>query len=118
MSISDLSRRTFLVAASALPLIGAVDSASGADHLVRRVFSRPASARRIGQLYLASHPSEASIDALLAALGPYPEFDDQALVAWLAAQRDGDFLADRTVRIDGWEIALFEARLCALAALA
>ncbi|MCC7016132.1 MAG: hypothetical protein IT564_02880 [Rhodospirillales bacterium] len=117
MSPPRLSRRSFLLAASALPVAGAPDSAARADRLVRRVFTRPASARRVGRLYLARHPAEASIDLLLAALGAYPERDGRKLSAWVAARRDEDFAADRIVTLDGWELALFEARLCALAAL-
>jgi hypothetical protein len=76
-------------------------------------------ARRIGRAYLADHPGEADAAVLTTwldqALGK-PASVPAARAALRRAVRD-DMRGGRSVVVDGWVLALTEARLCALAGL-
>ena len=73
------------------------------------VFTCLQSAAAVGEAYLSGHPQEADATLLAGALAPGGDVRHQVRA---------DFAAGRVVRVDGWLLALTEARLCALAALA
>ena len=89
------------------------------------LFSRPASAARVGRAYLRAHPAEAEVERLLGALtAGWPEGAAQIerlstaqLRRRLGAVIRADFAAGRTVAVGGWVLAASEARLFGLAAL-
>lgn len=73
---------------------------------------------RVGLLYRAAYPRENSIhvmvNRLLDARSPAAAAAGPALAGHLARQIAADFAAGRTVILDGWVLALTEARQCAL----
>ena len=75
----------------------------------------PADVALIGERYLVLHPDEASVEALSTAVaapaGAGPAF------ASLRGRIHGDLEAGRVAVVDGWVLAVTEARLCALVAL-
>ena len=83
------------------------------------------SANIIGVAYVQQHPQEANTRILLDRIVSSPaadelqQFDgtDQSLRQLLDRMIRDDFGADRIVKLQGWVLALTEARLCALAAL-
>lgn len=120
---------TALVASATASRWILLDSSSPAppDHaLLRPLFlSRvltDAELHRIGMLYRAAWPEENSIHAMVnrlldsrspaarAAAGP-------ALAGHLSRQIAADFAAGRTLILDGWVLALTEARQCALSSM-
>ncbi len=112
----------FAATASAGPyaLAALVERLTGAPPMadvLRSLVGHQESAARLGQAYLAVHPSEASSRQLAHRLiGPHwsTERDVRARVL---AQMKRDFAANRTVRVDGWILSRAEARLYALVAL-
>jgi hypothetical protein len=70
----------------------------------------------IGRAYLASHPEEAGLDAVLRHLEGLTDASGDVRGA-IAARLRRDFEERDTVRLDGWVLARTEARLCALCAL-
>jgi hypothetical protein len=82
-------------------------------------------AGRLGRLYLARFPEEADprglVRAVLDALGPLPPHPVPNLGAdfthRLAAGMGSDFARGRLVEVDGWLLAITEARLYALLSL-
>lgn len=89
------------------------------------VLADPAAAARFGRAYLAAHPAEADLDALIDQLraavssrhGSLPT-DADALTAALVAVVEQEYATLPPGRVDGWLLAPSEARLYALAALA
>lgn len=69
----------------------------------------------LGRRYRAAHPEEDSREVLVAALhegiDPGPS---SALRARLERQVRADFAAGHTVQLEGWVLAVTEARQCAL----
>jgi hypothetical protein len=115
-----LSRRSFLVvvagtsgaAALAGPRLLKILDQLG--HGVREDATR--AARRVGRIYLSSHPEEADPALLQRALfgAAGGSWDDRrAAIAWEEACQS-DFRAARLVAVEGWWLAQSEARLCAL----
>jgi hypothetical protein len=96
-----LQRRSILKAALALLLPAGRAAASPADF-----FAHPESAAVIGRAYLEIAPDDAAASRLLPG-------DHDALRERIV----DDFASGRTVRIDGWILAVTEARLCAAVAL-
>lgn len=90
----------------------AADPRAGA--LLRLLPDRRAAAR-IGRAYLVSVPEEASVERLTALLDLPAGMEGVRL---FEARRRLDFREGRTVPVGGWRLAVTEARLCALAALA
>jgi hypothetical protein len=90
------------------------------------VLGVPATARRVGEAYLAATPAEANVARLTSGVvGSLPRMPDLLidvdaadLRAAIAEVIREDFRTERTVVIDGWILARTEARLYALAALA
>ena len=81
---------------------------SGTDikNALNSLFSNLPSARAIGAAYLRSHPAD--------------RLDAETLVAALPTVAEhvrNDFSNARVVTVDGWMLAVTEARLCALAYL-
>jgi hypothetical protein len=89
------------------------------------VLRDPASAARVGRVYLEAYPAEARIESLVTGLTAGWGEDQpwlgcagrEALRARLRAQVRADFAAGRTVSVQGWRLAPTEARLFGLAAL-
>jgi hypothetical protein len=83
------------------------------------------SANVIGVAYAQQYPQEANARVLLdrivssPAAGDLLQFDgtDQSLRQLLDSMIREDFREDRIVKLQGWVLAITEARLCALAAL-
>jgi len=73
------------------------------------LFSDLGSAKRIGARYLKSYPHEANRDRLLSSVAEHRS-------ALMLAIRS-DYRSGRTLEIEGWQLSLTEARICALAAL-
>lgn len=77
----------------------------------------------IGRAYLASAPQESSRARLVRALledepgDRASQEDPEALTNFLRAKIRADFQADRTVIVDGWVLAVTEARQAALFSL-
>jgi hypothetical protein len=77
---------------------------------LRSLFSQLPSARAIGAAYLREHPADAEM--LAADFPTAPSAAD--LRSTVAARIRDDFAASRMVTVDGWMLAITEARLCAL----
>ena len=77
--------------------------------------SSPADVALIGERYLEQHPDEAAVDALSAAVD-LPAGEGPAFAA-LRGRIHADLEAGRVAVVDGWVLAVTEARLCALVAL-
>lgn len=114
-----VTRRRLLMATGAIAGISAMGSmpaaADGRAGGLLRLLPDRAAAARIGRSYLAAAPEEASVDRLMALLD-LPDGGDAARL--FEARRRMDFREGRTVPVEGWRLAVTEARLCALAALA
>jgi hypothetical protein len=123
-----VTRRRLLMATGAIAGISAIGpmpatagdgpmpaAASGQAGGLLRLLPDRAAAARIGRSYLAAAPEEASVDRLVALLD-LPDGGDAAKL--FEAKRRMDFREGRTVPVEGWRLAVTEARLCALAALA
>jgi hypothetical protein len=124
---TPLDRRTFLallaagtVSGAVLPgLAGSTTSPAGATTPTAHAASSSVDGVvRLGRLYLRDHPDErnaATLRALLPGLDASqpvrPQLPDLAPVAV------GDFGAGRVVDVDGWHLALTEARASAAIAL-
>jgi hypothetical protein len=130
-----LHRRAFLagsgavVAALAAPALATLFGCGRRPTLAQALvgfYRDPESAARVGQAVLAAVPSEATAEAVVAALAgdrraeleALAASDPAALRALLQEQHRRDFEDGRTVAIDGWVLSRTEARLCAVAALA
>lgn len=114
-----VTRRRMLIATGALAGASAIGPAPAfadarAGALLRLLPDRRAAAR-IGRSYLAANPGEASVDRLMTLLD-VPEGADAAKL--IEERRRADFRDGRTTPVEGWRLAVTEARLCALAALA
>lgn len=124
-----IARRHLLAGTAALAALAGLPHAAAADARAAALLATirsPGSARAIGEAYLATHPHEANVTLLVDALDA-----DQATSRCLAAEPcdpivvaqavaeavRADFIARRTVKLDGWVLARTEARLCALHAL-
>jgi len=115
------SRRSFLVVVAGTSGAGAALVAprllrilDPLGHGVREDAAR--AARRLGRLYLSSHPEDADAALLQRALfgAAGGTWDDRrAAIAWENACQS-DFRAERLVAVNGWWLAQSEARLCAL----
>lgn len=78
--------------------------------------SSPEDVALIGERYLVGRPEEASVEALSAAVDlPGGGTEDFAA---LRRRIHREFDAGEVARVDGWVLALTEARLCALVFLA
>lgn len=135
MSTRPLTRRELLgsgCAAAALligPAIlwqGRRGARRGADAgLADSLFRRTESARLLGRLYVARRPDEGDLEALMGriagSLGLHQ--DELAIVGRRELQARvrhrirQDFASGAVVDLDGWRLAVTEARLCAVAAL-
>ena len=127
-----MTRRRALVAGGAALCAAAVAGPPGAmdgEQAVLRerllgIFGDRVAARRLGLLYLATHPHEGDRDRLLSRLlaggdgRVLPSMGAEELHADLRARLRCDFVAGRTVWVDGVLLGETEARLFALAALA
>lgn len=69
---------------------------------------------RVGMLYRAAWPEENSIHAMVNHLLDTRVSPGPALAAHISRQIAADFAAGRIVVLDGWVLALTEARQCAL----
>jgi hypothetical protein len=123
-----MKRRSLLAAAAALIPAATfgpwwLHRLRTSDTLAAALFTDAATARRIGERYLAAHAEERDPAALAAhlpagcAAPPRSRRDDAELRAAPGKQRARDFAAGDTVIVDGWILARTEARLCAFAAL-
>jgi hypothetical protein len=100
-------------------------AASSPARRLAGILRNPASAARVGFIYLQQHPAEARLARLLDGLvGDWHDAGswlDRAgpgeLRSRLREQIRTDFAARRTVRVQGWVLAQSEARLSGLAAL-
>jgi hypothetical protein len=122
-----LSRRGFL-AGLAVGIAGAVlglrlywtagHTPAGAERLVR-LLPHADSAARLGRRYLEDTPQEAQVRRLVALIAATPTDaeSDAALRERLQARIRQDFIDGATVTVDGWRLAVTEARLCALVSL-
>lgn len=78
------------------------------------IFTEPAAARRIGRIYLTTHPDELDPIGLLQDLSGLSEPGDlRALRRRLSELRDRDFANGNIVIVKGWVLARTEARICA-----
>lgn len=129
MPTSPIDRRSFIYrcatsGAALLTLTASACSGRGARDL-RQLATPPllgalgaARVTAIGQMWLRHTPAERSVDELVAAIAGrlsglvWPR--DRTLEAVIAE----DFEQGRTVLVDGWMLAVTEARQCALFALA
>jgi len=87
---------------------------------LKGIASDPDALRLIGAAYLAAVPEERSEAALSAALfssSAWRGIDPDAAAEQLRIQVREDFEAGRTIEIEGWLLALTEARFCALVEL-
>jgi hypothetical protein len=116
-----LTKRTGLLAADAAA-DGRVAVLAAA---IVDLFSHETSARMIGLRYLDQNPTEASFDTLLDKLlvdlpelrSDFPGGSRAARAKLLREQVRREFELGSLVRIGGWVLSVFEARLCAFAAL-
>jgi hypothetical protein len=127
-----VTRRGFLVLAGAVAaggvakLLTDVDDEDRARELGRAAavaLADPRSARRVGNAYLWTAPSEAHALGLARALRrsnrAWGRVSGPGAVRRLAGvESRRDYAAGRVVVVDGWHISRTEARLCALATLA
>lgn len=112
-----MNRRRFIVAGSALVgtatlgfcLSGCGFGGSDAAPTLALIWE-PETIKEIGKKYLASSPGEDNLQTLTDFLSPLEDKDVELIVK-------DDFVAGRTVQIEGWIISLTEARQCALASL-
>ena len=85
------------------------------------LLSQRESASVIGRAYLAQRPEEADPAALVRALLAHGPDSSRAapgqLRRWMAERLSRDFADGHVVSIDGWVLAVSEARLCALVVL-
>ena len=119
-----MKRRHFLglAASSASTLVcrGQSDSAgpeptSFTPHHLLQILRDPELVRQLGRRYRELNPAEDNAQILLQIIGaaaPGSVFADTGLQLETALQRD--FAAGRTVVLDGWLLAVTEARQCAL----
>jgi hypothetical protein len=125
---STLDRREFVKLAASLTVATIAttactrDDATNANALDRPQLLDmlgPAHVRALGTHYRANVPAENSISALRDAIATERS---RLHLAWLQKSIDDtvheDFAAGRTVIVDGWVIAVTEARQCALFSLA
>ena len=119
-----LDRRRFLKL-SALGVIGGVadacasnDTGNAVDHPALLAMLGPERVRELGALYRAATPSENNADALRSAIAKgrgskIPFFGNTSI----DDQIEDDFAGNRTVLVDGWVLAVTEARQAALYSL-
>jgi len=110
-----ITRRVLFAACFAVPT-RAAKSAADMRHL-GSLFSKLSSARAIGAAYLRLYPADGLDAAALAASLPTAATAAE-LRSVIAARIHDDFANARIVTIDGWMLAVTEARLCVLAYLA
>jgi hypothetical protein len=104
--------------AAAAPERSLADVSRLAERRVADLFRDEAAAARVGRRHLERHPDERDRMHLLAALFPAGlPTTDAALRSHLAGLRQRDFATGRVVILDGWTLAVSEARLCALVEL-
>ena len=110
--------RAFLAGFSLVLTPGTTPATAGGEMrlVLRSLFSQLPSARAIGAAYLRSRPANGLDAAALAAALPAGKTVAELRSAIAASVRD-DFAASRVVTVDGWMLAITEARLCALAYL-
>lgn len=120
-----MNRRRFIQLTAALPALGAVGCAPGAEYDVAALARPellgvlgPGAVRAIGEAYRATG-GETTTDSLRDAI-----LDARPLAARLFGARHpvaalvrGDFAEGRTVVVRGWVLAATEARQCALFSL-
>lgn len=90
-----------------------------------RSLTNPDSAAAVGRAYLSGVPSEASLERLTRLLcgtgcGWRPGLVSapaKNVRRWMREAVRSDFEAGRTVAVDGWQLSVTEARVCALVAL-
>ena len=88
------------------------------------LFSRPESARVIGHAYLQVNPQEANSTWLLNRITldvagcSGGDYEGDGLAALLQQGIRQDFADGNTVKLNGWILAITEARLCALTVMA
>ena len=122
------TRRTLLAAAGALAALPCWSARAATPELraLLAVLAHRGSAEAVGRAYLTGHPLEADPQALLAGLRGDPLIGPAlAATSRTGPPLDGavaqsvrrDFLARRTVKVEGWVLSLTEARLCALTTL-
>ncbi len=124
---SPLDRRTFLALLAAGTVSGAAWSgladvvAPGAEATAATSTTTSAGADgvvRLGRSYLRDHPEEADAAQLRSSLpGLDPAQPVRPQLPALAPTSVGDFEAGRVVFVDGWHLALTEARASAAVAL-
>ena len=117
-----ISRRALLNTAAIIAAASAIAATGGTAALIPRRFEleicleqlrgKPGTIA-IGHHYLALHPQHNNQRELSAAI----QHDMAAHRQSLSALIKNDFCSDRTLLVDGWPLALTEARLCALAHL-
>ena len=127
-SVGGIAARTFGVATmvrrwSPWRLLVAVDPLPPTVRLVT-VFRQPASAAAVGEWYRVLAPDESAERLAAAVLAALPggvrglAGSDGQLRAALAARVQDEYAAGDVVELDGWIVAITEARLCALCAAA
>jgi len=103
-----------LLAAFLLPTRGTASAAAvgKAQAALRSLFSDLPSARAIGAAYIGKNPADRIDPAILPTCLTATD-----LRSTIAARVRDDFSNSRVVSVDGWMLAVTEARLCALAYL-
>jgi hypothetical protein len=127
---AGVSRRVLVAGVALLAgftalLPSALRAKSPAEQAILAALSDHRSARHVGRLSLAAwphmHDRAALVQQILGELeigiADAPHIGTDELRRRLAGRIQADFATARTVRLDGWLMALTEARLCALAAL-
>lgn len=126
----DRGRRRLLLAAIGLAasavtgpgalaaILDQLEARGAPAEAVRGLISHRAQAERLGRIYLARHPDEASTAVLLRRLlGPRRLRSTADAPSRIADGIGSDYAAARTVIVDGWILSRTEARLFALVAL-
>lgn len=119
--IGTMSRRELLLGAALVAAVSAFAATGGTltgalgselENCAAQLRSQPGMAA-IGRHYLTLHPQHRDHNALRTVLRQDITAHRQSLAALIKS----DFCADRTLLVDGWPLALTEARFCALAYL-
>jgi len=135
--MDNIARRDVLVSLAGmlagvmLPSLGPAageDPGSQVVGLLNILVPDIAAAGRLGRAYLTAHPVELDLQRLVnGVLGPMrlsggadaiDSTPEAALIVRVRRVVIGDYLAGRTVNVNGWVLSITEARLYALAALA
>ena len=115
------TRRAVMASGAALAALVAFGrKPATAESAILATLNNHRAAAKLGAAFAVGNDSILLTDQILAGLGiDHAQAENIARAQMrqrLARQIQADFAAGRTVRLDGWVVALTEARLCALAA--